>query len=192
MKSKFFSALNGQLEVLCSVGIVVAAIGCTSESSEVNELDNLRTVMQAEEMSSSPMVACESRAQCTMPLISGRESNTVALRSDGIVWTWGNNDYGQLGDMTTVQKTSPVQVKVTSTTELSNVVAVAAGTYHTVALRSDGIVWTWGKNDGGQLGNGNTTNSDTPVNVTGLSNIVTVAAGDLYTIALKSNNTIWT
>jgi alpha-tubulin suppressor-like RCC1 family protein len=79
-------------------------------------------------------------------------THTVYLKTDGTVWAWGNNSNGQLGDGTTTQSTSPVQVS-----GLSNVTAIAAGATHTVALKTDGTVWAWGDNSNGQLGNGTTT-----------------------------------
>jgi len=74
----------------------------------------------------------------------------VALRKEGTVWTWGNNRDGQLGDGTdSIQKSTPVQVL-----GVSNVVAVAAGVYHTVVIKGDDTVWTWGSDTSGQLGYG--------------------------------------
>ena len=87
----------------------------------------------------------------------------MALKSDGTVWAWGDNGYGQLGDGTTTDRTTPVQVS-----GLSGVTAIAAGCYHTVALKSDGTVWAWGYNGYGQLGDGTTTQRTTPVQVSGL------------------------
>lgn len=81
-------------------------------------------------------------ARCTAVMLAGGIDHTVALKSDGSVWTWGNNEYGQLGDGTTVNKSTPVQVKGEGGAgTLSGVVAVAAGSSHTVALKSDGSVW---------------------------------------------------
>ena len=68
---------------------------------------------------------------------------------------------------------------------------VAAGLLHTVALKSDGTVWTWGSNDKGQLGDGTTTDSSTPVQVVGLSNIISIATGGCRILALKSDRTVW-
>ena len=66
----------------------------------------------------------------------------MALRRDGTVWAWGNNLYGQLGDGTTTNCSTPVQVQ-----GLTDVVAIAGGWFgHTLALRRDGTVWAWGLN----------------------------------------------
>jgi hypothetical protein len=75
--------------------------------------------------------------------------HTVAVRSDGTLWAWGNSYYGQLGDDTTDNQSSPVQVG-----SATNWQAVAAGVWHTVALRSDGTLWAWGDNEFGLLGLG--------------------------------------
>ena len=83
--------------------------------------------------------------------IAAGEVHSLALKSDGTVWAWGNNYYGQLGDGTTTDRYTPVQVQ-----GLSSVVAVAADISHSLAVKSDGTVWAWGKNDHGQLGDGTT------------------------------------
>ena len=124
--------------------------------------------------------------------------HTLALKSDGSVWAWGYNNYGQLGDGSTLDKHTPVQVKgVSGNGWLSDVTAVTGGVRYAVALKSDGSVWAWGYNYSGQLGDGTTTHSTTPVQVKGadgigwLSDITAIAAGEGYTVALKTDGSVW-
>jgi alpha-tubulin suppressor-like RCC1 family protein len=106
---------------------------------------------------------------------------SLALLSDGKVMAWGNNGQGQLGDGTTTS--SDVPVEVVGFTE--KVTAIAAGNQHGLALLEGGKVMAWGKNLGGQLGNGTETNSDVPVEVTGLTEKATaVAGGEEHSLAL--------
>jgi alpha-tubulin suppressor-like RCC1 family protein len=112
----------------------------------------------------------------------------LALKSDGTVWAWGDNSYGQLGsNYTPPGASTPLQVGT-----ITNVIAIAAGTSHALALRDDGSVWAWGTNAYGQLGD-NTTNSRgvaAPVMLTG--QYVAVAAGLANSAALKSDGTLYT
>ena len=110
----------------------------------------------------------------------------------------GSNGYGQLGDGegSTSRKTYPVQVKNTNGTELSGVIGVSGGDFHTVYLKSDGTVWATGWNNSGQLGDGSTTNRSNPVLVkntdgTGLSGVIGVSGGIGQTVYLKSDGTLW-
>ena len=112
--------------------------------------------------------------------------HSLALDGTGAVWTWGDNEFGQLGDGTTTNRFAPVTVS-----GLSNVVTVAAGQYHSLALDATGIVWAWGRNDAGQLGDGTTTDRPAPVQVGGLSNVVAIAAGEHHSVALCADGTIW-
>lgn len=74
---------------------------------------------------------------------------------------------------------------------LTNVIKIAGGDAHTIALKSDGTVWAWGSNYEGQLGDGTGLNKGTPVQVSGLANVIEIASGSAHSIAIKSDNTVW-
>jgi alpha-tubulin suppressor-like RCC1 family protein len=112
--------------------------------------------------------------------------HTLYVKDNGTVWAWGSNNKGQLGDGTTTDRTTPMQVS-----GLAGVSAIAAGSAHSVALKNDGTVWTWGSNSNGQLGNGTKTDSKTPVQVSNLAGITSIAAGSAHTVALKNDGTVW-
>lgn len=115
--------------------------------------------------------------------------HTAAVKSDGTVVAWGYNGNGQLGGGETLGLVRAYPG--TPIPSLTSMRDVATGDYHTVALKDDGTVWSWGYNGQGQLGNGSTTDSDNPVAVAGLTNVIAVAAGGRHTLALKSDGTVW-
>ncbi|HEX2911096.1 MAG TPA: hypothetical protein VH186_09835 [Chloroflexia bacterium] len=110
--------------------------------------------------------------------------HVLALRNDGTVWAWGGNSYGELGDGTTTNRNTPVQV-----TGLSQVTAIAVSNNNSYALKSDGTVWAWGLVY--YLGTGTIGDSHVPIQVTTLSNITALAAGSFHVLALKSDGTVW-
>ena len=121
--------------------------------------------------------------------ISAGGYHSMALKSDGTVWAWGYNYYGQLGNGGTTNSSTPVQVS--DQTGLTGVIAISAGGWYSMALKSNGEVWAWGLNDYGQLGNGGTTNSSTPAQVSGLTDMTAISAGGDCSMALKSNGKVW-
>jgi alpha-tubulin suppressor-like RCC1 family protein/subtilisin family serine protease len=118
--------------------------------------------------------------------IAAGYNHSLALKSDGTVWAWGQNEYGELGDGTQIKRQTPVQVN-----SLSNVVAISAGNYFSVALKSDGTVWAWGYNGNGQLGSGNTNNSLLPIKVKNIANIKAIDAGSAHLLALSNDGKVF-
>jgi alpha-tubulin suppressor-like RCC1 family protein len=123
----------------------------------------------------------------------GGARNAIVLKADSSVWTWGLNSNGQLGNGMTSDTSLPGQVLgPNGVGYLGGVVAVMGGEQHNLALKSDGTVWAWGMNLVNQLGNGNATDSWTPVQVSGLSSIVSIASRGYHSLAVKSDGTVWT
>ncbi len=108
---------------------------------------------------------------------------TVALKTDGTLWAWGGNDYGQLGNGTVVSAAQPVQV-------LDQVTAVSAGDYHVAAIRDDGTLWTWGDNLYGQLGDGTRDSMSAPHQV--LTDVRFAVMGDYHAAAISTDGTLYT
>jgi alpha-tubulin suppressor-like RCC1 family protein len=114
--------------------------------------------------------------------------HTCALNAAGTVACWGNNYYGQLGDGSagiTSYKNTPVTVA-----NLTDAVALSAGSYHTCALKADGSVNCWGENSYGQLGDGTTVNKTSTLAISGISNAVALSAGANHTCALKADRSV--
>lgn len=104
----------------------------------------------------------------------------------GLVYSWGQNLYGQLGTGDTAAHAGFVAVP-----GVFDVTGIAAGAQHSVVLKSDGTVWTWGANSEGQLGDGTLLNRAVPAMVPELRDVSMVGAGALFTIALKADGTVW-
>ena len=128
----------------------------------------------------------ESTGAANWSAIAAGAQHTIALKSDGTLWAWGRNNDGQLGDGTDAKKNTPTQ----ESTGAANWSAIAAGLYHTVALKSDGTLWAWGRNTLGQLGDGTTANKATPTQI-GSAAWSAISAGWNHTVALKSDDTLW-
>ena len=126
-------------------------------------------------------------------IISGPPIGTLAAGSIAVVsgsaWAWGDNGFGQLGNGTTTNSSTPIAVSLPGGT---TVTAIAGGGYHSLALTSSGQVLAWGYNGYGQLGNGTTTNSSTPVAVSLPSGttVTAIAGGRFHSLALTSTGQV--
>ncbi len=108
--------------------------------------------------------------------------HSLGLKQDGSLWAWGQNSYGQLGDGTTTNRSTPVRIDGAFT-------AVTGGTSHSLGIKQDGSLWAWGGNGSGQLGDGTTNSRSSPVFV-GQGYVAVSASGD-HSLALKSDGTLW-
>jgi alpha-tubulin suppressor-like RCC1 family protein len=115
--------------------------------------------------------------------------DTVALRNDGTIWTCGLNMYGQLGDGSLTNRSSPVSVVGGRS---YNKLCKGGGEGFHAALMANGTAWMWGWNNVGQLGINAAGNKSSPVSVVGGHSFIQISCGGIFTIALKADGTAWT
>ena len=121
------------------------------------------------------------------PNVITNGSHTISLRTDGKVFTWGDNTYGQLGNGTVKTSDEPVEVTFPEGTIITQ---IAAGENHNVALDSNGNVWTWGRNNNYQIGN-TRANQYTPYKVSNLPKVIKISAGNNNTMVITENNELY-
>jgi len=127
-------------------------------------------------------------ALTTWSKIDRGQTTAIALKTDGTMWTWGrNNNFGQLGDNTVINRSSPVQVGTLTTWTL-----IAAGQYFKVAIKTDGTMWSWGTNVDGQLGGNTVINRSSPVQIGALTTWSKIDVGAKHCLAIKTDGTLWT
>ncbi len=122
-------------------------------------------------------------AYAVTPQVAAGSQHSLLLKADGTVWAFGNNFYGQLGDGSNIDRSTPVKI-------FENAQAISAGGQHSLILKNDGTAWSFGANWVGQLGNGATGTSNTPVQV--MTNVKAVSAGYYHSVFLKNDGTAWT
>ena len=127
-------------------------------------------------------------AVSTWSQISGGVSFSMALKTDGTMWTWGvNTDNGPLGDNTVIDKSSPVQVGSLTTWS-----QIDGGDRYSMALQTDGTMWTWGLAGAGRLGNNIIVYRSSPVQVGALTTWSKISAGGQgLSMAIKTDGTLW-
>lgn len=114
-------------------------------------------------------------------------SHSIALKTDGTLWAWGLNTNGQVGNNTTTNVTSPVQIG--TATDWSTAVGGAA---YTLAIKTNGTLWAWGLNTSGQLGDGTTTQRNAPVRIGTATDWRSVSSSNGSTsMASRADGTLW-
>ncbi|MFT4264926.1 MAG: hypothetical protein QM572_16195 [Nocardioides sp.] len=132
----------------------------------------------------------------TATRIAAGSGHSLALDPGGAVWAWGSGSSGALGNGSTADADAPVAVDTSGALAGRTIVAVAAGTSHSLALDSTGRVYAWGAAADGQLGSGSTTGTSVPVAVDASGvlagkTIVAVAAGGGHSLALDSEGRVY-
>ena len=118
--------------------------------------------------------------------ISAGTGHSLALKSDGTLWSWGYNATGQLGQGDNTDLYAPKKVGTDT-----DWIKISAKNNHSLALKSDGTLWSWGDGQFGQLGLGSYTGRDLPTKVGIDTKWVSISAGVTYSLALKSDGTLW-
>ena len=119
-------------------------------------------------------------------------TNTVqAIKKDGTLWAWGCNVYGQVGDKTIIDRSSPVQEASSTTTW--DLMVYGTGGAHVLATKTDGTLWSWGNNGAFKLGNGDATsaNQSSPVQEITSSTWISIGMNGSGSFGVKSNGTLW-
>jgi alpha-tubulin suppressor-like RCC1 family protein len=123
--------------------------------------------------------------------VSAGGFHTGAIKTDGTLWLWGTNSYGELGTNDTTPRSSPIQT-VSGGTNWKQVSCGLSIFSHAAAIKTDGTLWLWGYNDSGQLGTNDTTNRSSPIQtVSGGTNWKQVSCGGSFTAAIKTDGTLW-
>lgn len=113
--------------------------------------------------------------------IAAGENHSAAIKTDGSLWMWGGNGYGQLGDGTEGAKTTPVKI-------MDDVASVSLGGYHSAAIKTDGSLWMWGRGKDGQLGTGSIRSSAESIKI--MDNVASVSLGGHYSAAIASGKLV--
>jgi alpha-tubulin suppressor-like RCC1 family protein len=121
--------------------------------------------------------------------VSVGPSHVLAIKSNNTLWAWGANDVGQLGDGTSISRSSPVQIGTSPTYAWYD---IATGVNFSAALRDDRLLYVWGLNTSGQLGQiTDLANRSSPVQI-GAGSWKAVSAGGTHVVAIDSANKLWT
>ena len=123
----------------------------------------------------------------TWSKLGGGDQSSFAIKTDGTMWSWGFDEYGTLGQNTNLyRRSSPVQVGALTTWS-----SVSSFKDHVTAIKTDGTLWAWGRNEAGKLGDVTQINRSSPVQIGTLTTWAEASPGRTHTIARQTNGTLW-
>ncbi|MDP9955913.1 alpha-tubulin suppressor-like RCC1 family protein [Epilithonimonas hungarica] len=132
-------------------------------------------------------LALQTNAQCWKDISVGL-NHSKALKTDGTLWSWGGNFFGQLGNGTIDSFGTKIPIKIGINADWK---IISSGSSHTIALKNDGSLWAWGDNGNGQLGDNSYTDRLTPTQIGSSTDWTNISAYRLSTLALKDDGSLW-
>ena len=122
----------------------------------VRQVDQLRTGCTFDDQLSPSQVGTANN----WAMIAAGSKHSLAIKTDGTLWSWGLNSDGQVGNGNNLNQLTPQMLG-----DGKNWKAISAGQFHSLAVRTDGTLWIWGRNLEGQLGDGKRQNLNAPFNL---------------------------
>ncbi len=119
-------------------------------------------------------------------MISAGANHVAGLKSDGSVWTWGYNVYGQIGNGSNVTAPEPVEISIPTENQAA-IVSIATGGHHTLAKDANGTLWAWGYNLHGELGINSLISKTTPTQVGNPGEWIDMAGGWYHSFGRKAD-----
>jgi len=177
-----FRSIDPNGAAAAALGAIIVA-GCGGGGSETSSIPVDTPSAAAAEQTAAP------NWSPVTPMVAAGDGTSFVLTSSGVIFSWGNQVNGRLGDgeVGDDSRTQPAQV-----VGLSGIKQIAIGVAHGLALRQDGAVFAWGANGAGQLGNGQEGGEvGTPFRVGGLDRIVAIAAGGRSSMALDASGRVF-
>jgi hypothetical protein len=125
-------------------------------------------------------------ALTTWSKVAAGGNHSLAIKTDGTLWSWGFNNRGQLGQNNTTYRSSPVQIGAST-----DWAEIAGGFEFSLAVKTNGTLWSWGQGFFGQLGLNDNNYRSSPVQIGALTTWSQIAGGKYFTLALKTDGTMW-